>query len=209
MCVETGIKHLHHAAKKFDVGVYFEANGHGTCLFSDSLLSTLSTIDASVYVFSCIKFLIFLVWTPRRNWLSSNCSPSPHSSIRRWAMPSLIYWRLKWFYCWMPCRLSNGMPFIPTCPVVNWKCTLQIDFCSSAPMQIASWWPRLDCKLQLILLCRSFQMGDLLFGSRIFIHTCIAGEKLLFSKFYTILKSVAHLSLNHNSITKHYFSLLL
>jgi phosphoacetylglucosamine mutase len=30
----TGVKHLHHAAIKFDVGVYFEANGHGTVIFS-------------------------------------------------------------------------------------------------------------------------------------------------------------------------------
>uniref|UniRef100_A0A8C7IPC8 Phosphoacetylglucosamine mutase n=1 Tax=Oncorhynchus kisutch TaxID=8019 RepID=A0A8C7IPC8_ONCKI len=29
-CTETGVKHLHHAAQEFDIGVYFEANGHGT-----------------------------------------------------------------------------------------------------------------------------------------------------------------------------------
>ncbi|NXH21680.1 AGM1 mutase, partial [Bucco capensis] len=33
-CVKTGVKHLHHKAQQFDVGVYFEANGHGTVLFS-------------------------------------------------------------------------------------------------------------------------------------------------------------------------------
>lgn len=33
-CAKTGVKHLHHAALAFDVGVYFEANGHGTVLFS-------------------------------------------------------------------------------------------------------------------------------------------------------------------------------
>ena len=32
---KTGVKHLHHAAMEFDVGVYFEANGHGTVLFSE------------------------------------------------------------------------------------------------------------------------------------------------------------------------------
>ena len=31
-CAKTGVKHLHHAAKHFDIGVYFEANGHGTVL---------------------------------------------------------------------------------------------------------------------------------------------------------------------------------
>ena len=30
----TGVKHLHHAATAFDIGIYFEANGHGTVLFS-------------------------------------------------------------------------------------------------------------------------------------------------------------------------------
>jgi len=30
VCVPTGVKHLHHAAMQFDIGVYFEANGHGT-----------------------------------------------------------------------------------------------------------------------------------------------------------------------------------
>jgi phosphoacetylglucosamine mutase len=30
------VKHLHHEAQKFDIGVYFEANGHGTILFSEN-----------------------------------------------------------------------------------------------------------------------------------------------------------------------------
>ncbi|XP_019745837.1 phosphoacetylglucosamine mutase isoform X2 [Hippocampus comes] len=33
-CTKTGVKHLHHAAQEFDTSVYFEANGHGTVLFS-------------------------------------------------------------------------------------------------------------------------------------------------------------------------------
>lgn len=28
------MKHLHAAAHKFDIGIYFEANGHGTVIFS-------------------------------------------------------------------------------------------------------------------------------------------------------------------------------
>ncbi|KAI5954461.1 PCM1 [Candida jiufengensis] len=32
-CTPTGVKHLHHEAEKFDIGVYFEANGHGTVVF--------------------------------------------------------------------------------------------------------------------------------------------------------------------------------
>lgn len=37
-CVPTGVKHLHHRAQEFDVGVYFEANGHGTVSSTDFLL---------------------------------------------------------------------------------------------------------------------------------------------------------------------------
>ncbi|KAJ4424806.1 Phosphoacetylglucosamine Mutase [Gnomoniopsis sp. IMI 355080] len=40
VCTPTGVKHLHHAACKFDVGVYFEANGHGTVLFSNDAMRT-------------------------------------------------------------------------------------------------------------------------------------------------------------------------
>eukprot|EP00397_Hematodinium_sp_SG-2012_P015635 GEMP01015927.1.p1 GENE.GEMP01015927.1~~GEMP01015927.1.p1 ORF type:complete len:530 (+),score=139.17 GEMP01015927.1:69-1658(+) len=34
-CAKTGVKHLHHKALELDIGIYFEANGHGTILFGD------------------------------------------------------------------------------------------------------------------------------------------------------------------------------
>lgn len=40
-CVKTGVKHLHKKARDFDIGVYFEANGHGTVLFSNQFKSKL------------------------------------------------------------------------------------------------------------------------------------------------------------------------
>ena len=40
----TGVKYLHEEAVKFDIGIYFEANGHGTVLFSDSLLQRLTQV---------------------------------------------------------------------------------------------------------------------------------------------------------------------
>lgn len=43
VCTSTGVKHLHHAALSFDVGVYFEANGHGTVLFSGDAIKTFQT----------------------------------------------------------------------------------------------------------------------------------------------------------------------
>ncbi|KAL0709682.1 hypothetical protein Bca4012_016660 [Brassica carinata] len=38
---KTGVKHLHEKAAEFDVGIYFEANGHGTILFSEDFVSLL------------------------------------------------------------------------------------------------------------------------------------------------------------------------
>ncbi|XP_056687164.1 phosphoacetylglucosamine mutase isoform X2 [Spinacia oleracea] len=37
----TGVKYLHEKASEYDIGIYFEANGHGTILFSDTVLSWL------------------------------------------------------------------------------------------------------------------------------------------------------------------------
>jgi len=40
-CVSTGVKYLHEKAKDFDIGIYFEANGHGTVLFSNKAKKTI------------------------------------------------------------------------------------------------------------------------------------------------------------------------
>ena len=40
----TGVKHLHAAAGAFDVGIYFEANGHGTVLFGQRLVQRLHEV---------------------------------------------------------------------------------------------------------------------------------------------------------------------
>ncbi|CAI8589070.1 unnamed protein product [Vicia faba] len=37
----TGVKYLHEKAAEFDIGIYFEANGHGTILFSESFIEWL------------------------------------------------------------------------------------------------------------------------------------------------------------------------
>ncbi|GMT22878.1 hypothetical protein PFISCL1PPCAC_14175, partial [Pristionchus fissidentatus] len=54
--VPTGVKHLHHEALKYDVGVYFEANGHGTVTFSPKLYKELENSNSD---------------TARRLWLMS------------------------------------------------------------------------------------------------------------------------------------------
>jgi phosphoacetylglucosamine mutase len=45
ICTNTGVKHLHHAALRFDVGVYFEANGHGTVTFSENALKVIKNAE--------------------------------------------------------------------------------------------------------------------------------------------------------------------
>lgn len=40
---KTGVKNLHHIAKEYDIGIYFEANGHGTVIFSENAKKTLDS----------------------------------------------------------------------------------------------------------------------------------------------------------------------
>lgn len=46
---KTGVKHLHHKAHElYDIGVYFEANGHGTILFSDLFITQVRSATAEL-----------------------------------------------------------------------------------------------------------------------------------------------------------------
>ncbi|KAI4460440.1 phosphoacetylglucosamine mutase [Holotrichia oblita] len=49
-CVSTGVKHLHHKALEYEIGVYFEANGHGTVVFQKTAKDKLkqATGDSSL-----------------------------------------------------------------------------------------------------------------------------------------------------------------
>lgn len=47
-CTPTGVKHLHHKAQQYDVGIYFEANGHGTVLFSDKFIKYVNSPQANM-----------------------------------------------------------------------------------------------------------------------------------------------------------------
>lgn len=48
LIAKTGVKHVHHAAHTFDIGVYFEANGHGTILFGPKFYQAVSMLEARV-----------------------------------------------------------------------------------------------------------------------------------------------------------------
>nr|XP_010911230.1 phosphoacetylglucosamine mutase [Elaeis guineensis] len=41
----TGVKYLHKKALEYDIGIYFEANGHGTILFSENFISRLEAMN--------------------------------------------------------------------------------------------------------------------------------------------------------------------
>ncbi|KAJ3681632.1 hypothetical protein LUZ60_014205 [Juncus effusus] len=44
----TGVKYLHEKALEFDIGLYFEANGHGTILFKESFIERLVGLNAEL-----------------------------------------------------------------------------------------------------------------------------------------------------------------
>jgi phosphoacetylglucosamine mutase len=41
----TGVKYLHKKALEYDIGIYFEANGHGTVLFSEDFVTQLESLS--------------------------------------------------------------------------------------------------------------------------------------------------------------------
>ncbi len=51
-CVPTGVKHLHHVAEEFDIGVYFEANGHGTVLINPTAQTKMQSKLTEVLAFN-------------------------------------------------------------------------------------------------------------------------------------------------------------
>ena len=60
MFTKTGVKYLHHAALAFDIGVYFEANGHGTVVFSAGFMERVAAYKDSPAVGDARKNMAFL-----------------------------------------------------------------------------------------------------------------------------------------------------
>uniref|UniRef100_A0A0N4U557 Phosphoacetylglucosamine mutase n=1 Tax=Dracunculus medinensis TaxID=318479 RepID=A0A0N4U557_DRAME len=58
--VPTGVKYLHKEAHKFDVGIYFEANGHGTVLFSERFLSEIHSNTSNQSVCN-LKYFVKII----------------------------------------------------------------------------------------------------------------------------------------------------
>lgn len=53
----TGVKHLHSAAHHFDIGIYFEANGHGTLLYKESRMEELENFLTNLRSFDVLGLL--------------------------------------------------------------------------------------------------------------------------------------------------------
>jgi len=61
---KTGVKHLHHKALEYDIGVYFEANGHGTIVYdknAESKIRSFSTTNLSDDQKKCLQILIAFI----------------------------------------------------------------------------------------------------------------------------------------------------
>ena len=50
-CTSTGVKYLHHSASLYDIGLYFEPNGHGTILLSSKARSQLPSLNTELFRF--------------------------------------------------------------------------------------------------------------------------------------------------------------
>lgn len=52
----TGVKYLHEKAAEYDIGIYFEANDHGTILFSETFLKRLEQKNELLFNSSGLLF---------------------------------------------------------------------------------------------------------------------------------------------------------
>lgn len=62
ICTPTGVKHLHASAKKYEIAIYFESNGHGTLLIQSSAIQKLNdeTGNKNESVLNAVKQLLLI-----------------------------------------------------------------------------------------------------------------------------------------------------
>lgn len=61
----TGVKYLHKKASEYDVGIYFEANRHGTILFSENFISLLESRNNELASTSSGELVNSIAFVPR------------------------------------------------------------------------------------------------------------------------------------------------
>ena len=73
----TGVKHLHEKAAEYDIGIYFEANGHGTILFSENYLCGLENRNNDLLLtskgFNLSRFYLLIYTSKPISCLLSLC----------------------------------------------------------------------------------------------------------------------------------------
>lgn len=71
-CTCTGVKHLHEAAKRYDIGIYFEANGHGTVLINTDKIKGMDNIKqlVSQVTGDAIGNMLFILYILLNNQVS-------------------------------------------------------------------------------------------------------------------------------------------
>ena len=106
-CTKTGVKHLHRAAEEYDIGVYFEANGHGTVLFSPSVMVAMDLANMkgealSIEAVNRLRLLAKLINQTVGDALSDLLMVLAILSTRQWDAP-------KWDSCYtdLPNRLTK------------------------------------------------------------------------------------------------------
>lgn len=56
-CVDTGVKNLHARAIQYDIGIYFEANGHGTIWFSNKAKTKIEQLGAESILAKILRII--------------------------------------------------------------------------------------------------------------------------------------------------------
>jgi len=61
---KTGVKHLHHKALDYDIGVYFEANGHGTVrlLYLQKLNYVIKSLEKVTFEVGHTRLHLHILW---------------------------------------------------------------------------------------------------------------------------------------------------
>lgn len=105
VCAKTGVKYCHHAALAMDIGIYFEANGHGTVIFSDAFVAAAQVAARSddAHTANAAKKLLAL-----RDVINETVGDAISGVLAVEAMLHLLDWSCKeWFaqYQDLPNRL--------------------------------------------------------------------------------------------------------
>lgn len=119
LVAKTGVKHLHHKAKQFDLAFYFESNGHGTVYSDEGINSKIEKLNCFIESSSDSQTLelisIFLTMFNRTTGDSLSAFIATESSLKIMNMNAMelynIYTELECFH--LKVIVKNKNVFIP------------------------------------------------------------------------------------------------